>query len=209
MSAPFKHDTLFSALSNANQLSDNIQFLTKGQQSALRHSLFIARFSLLSPLDRIITAKCLNCQQEFARWLIERQGKRLPDRCPLKFPGFIVKAYGRWAFTLAGIVQQNEMGITVEFLGVDAVLHHNKLNTGDFESGFLLDFTPQRIDGGLAPFDLAARDSPKIGPFVSSHHEHLPGGIKNQSTDGHDGRMAIFELLNPRFKLHLVLLENA
>ena len=80
------------------------------------------------------------------------------------------------------------MGVAVEFLRVDAVLHEHKPDVLHVQIGFLLDFAAEGGFGGFAPFDFAAGNAPEVGPFVSSNHEHFAGAVENERADGGFGR---------------------
>ena len=100
------------------------------------------------------------------------------------------------------------MSVAIEFLRVDAVLHENETDVGDIEVGFLFDFAPERSFGGFAPFDLAARDAPKVGPFLGANHKDLADVIEDEAADGGDGRMALLEPTDGGFDLKAVLLKD-
>ena len=140
--------------------------------------------------------------------MVERHGEGLIGSDPAELAGFIVEPDQGFANAAAGVVEQNEMGISIKLLRVDAVLHEDKLDLLDVQRCFLLDFAAQGVEGGFTPFDLAAGNAPKVGPFVGADHEDFSEGIENERADGYDRHRPGFEGTFQRLELEVVTLQH-
>ena len=129
-------------------------------------------------------------------------------RDPSGLARLVVEFHPRFAFAAAGVIQQDEMGVAVKFLRVNAVLHEHKFDAGHVEIGFLLDFAAERGLGGFAPFDFAAGDAPEIRPFVRANHQHLARAVENQRPDSRQRRMRLFKLSRRRCEVQVVFFQH-
>ena len=105
----------------------------------------------------------------------------------MEFFRFIVELHRVRAVSLAGVVEQDEMGVAVEFGRMDAVLGEHKANEIDLEVSLFLHFAAEGVFGGFAELRFAAGNAPKVGPFVGPDHKNLAGGIEDERADGGDG----------------------
>ena len=76
------------------------------------------------------------------------------------------------------------MGLFVELLGTDAVLHESKAYLCQGKACFLQNFASEGVFGGLARFYLAARNSPQPRPFQGVNHQQLLVGADDQRPHG-------------------------
>jgi len=135
--------------------------------------------------------------------LVKRHIERLFGSYPAELAGFVIQLNPWFANATAGVVEQNEMGVAIELLRVDTVLNKDKFDLLDIQGGLLLDFAAQRVERRFAPFDLATRNAPKVGPFVSVQHEDFAAGVKNEGADGYERHRAGFEVVfeGPEFEV--------
>jgi len=127
---------------------------------------------------------------------------------PAVFTGFFIEFDAGFADADASVVQEDEVGLVIEFRGVDAVLDEDELDVLNGKGGFLHDLTAEGGFGGFPPFDLAARDAPEAGPFVDADHEDVTGEAVDEGADGGEGGMGGLKFISGGLQVQVVLAED-
>jgi hypothetical protein len=134
-----------------------------------------------------VIAGSLDGIEEDAGGGIERELAGFGPIDPTEFLGFVIELDLGKAGDGAGVVEEEEVGVLVELGRVDGILDEDEPDVLDVEAGFLVEFADEGGFGGFAPFDLAAGDSPEIGPFGGADEEHAAFLIEDEAADGGDG----------------------
>src|SRR5207248_5303751 len=106
-----------------------------------------------------------------SRRSIQLHCQRLVRADPPKRLRLVVQLNPLLANAAAGVIQQDKMGVTIEFPGMEALLDEHEPDVIDLQTGFLFDFATKGIDRALAQFDFAAGNAPELRPFLRADHE--------------------------------------
>src|SRR2546428_2712030 len=109
---------------------------------------------------------------------------------------FFLVEFGLFVFGLAVKIDEDEMLLLVKFRCENRLLHQKHIHHLHVQPNLLLDLSFDRINHGLAHFNVSAGESVPVKPFVGLSQQNLSLVVDNQCTNGWFGK----DLVNRRFR---------
>src|SRR5439155_1675818 len=140
----------------ATQTSSRCGFARSSSGTPTRKKTSRSLMMILSMQDRF---------DQDSSGLIQFQRQCFRHAHPLELLRFLIQLDLRRTNAATLVVQQNKMGVAIEFRRVNAILDQREVNRLDVQIRLLFDFTTQGRGGIFAELDFAACDAPKMRPF--------------------------------------------